>query len=184
LNLKRLIVPGLAAGAIAVALTMPIGADDGVVTTTVTPLVLSVSVDETSVSYGALPLSTAVDSRSKGVSQEITASNNGSITSNIRIRGSDATSGVVGNTTWTLDCTGDMHGTIGANRFAHRFDTPAYDFDGGGQPLCSGVNDSKLLQAGLAVSGQAPFKLQMNMPTSSTGYAERSSTVTVIAVAP
>jgi hypothetical protein len=185
LKLKRFIVPGVVAGLIASALTMPIGADDGVITTTVTPLVLSVSVNNTEVDYGALPLSIDNSSRSKKVSnEEITATNNGSVTSNLYLRGSDATSAVPDNTTWTLDCTGGMHGTIGTNRYAHRFDTGTYDFDGGGEPLCSDPAAQKLLQSGVTTGGNALFKLQMNMPSDSTGYATRSSTVTVVAVMP
>ena len=180
MNLKRLIVPGIVAGAIAVALTMPIGAEDNI-TTTVTPLVLSVNVTPGSFDYGELEFSQDNSTRSKASSDSFTVMNTGSVASDIEIRGSDATPEVITETTWEMDCSPAGQGTVAANQFVHRFafgDSP--DFGGGGAALCDEAN--KVLATDVIVGGSFGFGLEMNMPTSSTGLSERSTTVTVIAV--
>jgi hypothetical protein len=187
LKLKRFIVPGVVAGLIASALTMPIGADDGVITTTVTPLVLSVSVNQTSIDYGSVPLSADDNSRSVKQSPAIQFTNNGSVPSKLLIRGSDATTTASGHSTWILDCDPSARGEVGLNKYAHRFDRPSgttYDFVGGGEALCSSPAESKELMPTLGAGDSDEFKLEWNMPTASTGYSPRSSTVTVIAVSP
>jgi hypothetical protein len=189
LNLKRLIVPGIAAGAIAVAMTVPITAEDGVITTTVTPLVLSVSVDEESVNYGSLEFSAANDDRETALSQMITATNDSSVIADLRIRGSDASPANTTHSTWQLNCAPGETGTIDIDQYVHRFALgPTYNFfdTNTSESLCD--SGSALLQSGLAASGagQIDFKLQWSMPLENPtgGYSARSSNVTIIAVTP
>jgi hypothetical protein len=181
LNLKRLIVPGIAAGAIAVALTMPIGADDGEISTTITPLVISVSVSPDTVNYGTAPMSAADNSRSTKESPTITVTNTGSVPIHVDLRGSDAEPDVNGQATWTLNCEPIGLGVVGTNQFVHKFGLGATpDFNGSGiNTLCSDSN--KRLQSNLALNGQSQFMLQFAMPTASTGLGPRSSSVTVVA---
>ena len=184
MKIKRLIVPGVVAGLLAMGLTMPIGADNSI-TTTVTPLVLSVSVDQTSVQYGSLPLSPDNIDRSVGLSQVINATNHSSVTANLQIKGSDATPTDGNDSTWTLDCSPATTGTVGTDQYVHRFALGgSYDFVSNGKAMCPVAYTA--LASGLEANGAGmiDFKLQMNMPIASDGYSQRSSTVTVIAVAP
>jgi len=179
LKLKHLFVPAVA-GLIAAALTMPIGADDEIVTT-VTPLVLSVNVTPGSFDYEELEFSQDDSTRSKAESDIFTVTNTGSVSSDIEVRGSDATPEVLTEATWEMDCSPAGLGTVAANQFVHRFafgDSP--NFSGGGTALCDDSN--KNLATDVIVGGSFGFGLEMNMPTSSTGLSERSTTVTVIAI--
>ena len=155
-----------------------IGAESSqVISATVTPGVVSVILSTPSVAYGTLPLSTSNDIRSTALSSAITATNNGTVTEALNIRGTDTTNG----TTWTLNSSPATTGTVGANQFAHRFDADA-SFDTGTAKALSTSNQT--LAASVAASGTQAFVLQMNMPTSSTDSVEKTTTVTVQAVAP
>ena len=163
------------------ALTLPVLADSNSVSVSVTPMVVAVNVNPTSIDYGSLALSAADDARSTAVSPQIGVFNTGSVIADFKVRGSNATPSIGGQTTWTLDCTGTT-GVVGANKYALRFSTanPA-DFIGGGDTLCP--SSDKTLATSAAVGGETDVKFQMNMPTGSTGYSSRSSTITVIATA-
>ena len=182
MNLKRLIVPSIIAGAIAVALTMPIGADDSI-SVSVTPLVLSVTADVESINYGTMPYSAADNSRSTKASPLVTVTNNGSVASHIDLRGANATADVGGQDNWTLSCDPPGLGVVAQNQFVHKFGQgDVSDWNGGGiNTLCSGT--AKRLASNVQSSNAATFKLEFAMPTSSSGFGARSSAVTVIAVA-
>jgi hypothetical protein len=175
---KKFVLGFLALIALGMALILPATADDEV-SATVTPLVLAVNVSPTSTDYGALALSPADNSRVQGVSDLIMATNTGSVTSDFMIRGSDALPTVGTDTTWTINCSPAVRGTVGANQFVHRFQVAPLD-DVNAQALCSALD--KTLFSDVAPLGQIPFELQMNMPTTTTGFSERTTTVTVIAV--
>jgi hypothetical protein len=178
--LKRLAVLGIAVAAIAGVLTLPALAD-GTVTATVTPLVVSVTVDTPTFDYGTMPLSAADNTRSKKESSVITATNNGSGPEDFALKGSDATPAVGTEATWTLSCTSG--GTVDNNQFVHRYSTGnPPDFVGGSAPLCSGSAQNIATNVA-ATTGSSSFGLQMNMPTGTTGYSQRSTTVTVVATA-
>ena len=182
MNLKRLLVPGVGAGIMAVALTMPIGADDSI-SVSVTPLVLSVSADVDTVNYGTLAYSTDNSSRSTEESPLITVTNNGSVASHIDLRGANATAQVNGQDNWTLSCDPNGLGTVAMNQFVHKFGAGAVgDFNGSGIfTLCS--DSSKRLASAVDPQGNADFTLQFAMPTGTNGFGPRASSVTVIAVA-
>jgi hypothetical protein len=183
LNFKRFIVPGVVAGLIAVVLTMPVGADDSIAVS-VTPLVLSVSASPDTVNYGTMPYSAANDSRSTKESAAITVTNNGSVPTHIDLRGANADALVDGQDDWTLRCDPNGLGTVGNNQFVHKFGAGStVDFNGSGIfTLCS--DSSKRLASNVALAGEAMFVLQFAMPTGTNGFGPRSSSVTVIAVAP
>ena len=147
------------------------------ISATVTPKLVSVSVSPTTVNYGTLALSTSDGSRTTALSGTFTATNGGNVTETFNIKGTDAT----GGTTWTLDYSPANTGTVGNDQYVHRYDEGA-SFIGG---EAAALSTSYLtLKAGVAALGTADFVLQMNMPTGTTGYGQRSSTVTVQAVAP
>ncbi|HEX5369594.1 MAG TPA: hypothetical protein VFY10_09295 [Dehalococcoidia bacterium] len=164
--------------AIAGVLTLPALADSNTVSVSVTPMVVAVNVSPTSIDYGTLALSAADDSRMTAVSGNVAVKNTGSVAADFKIRGSDATPLNPNDATWTLDCSSST-GLVGLNRYVHRFSTsnPA-DFVGGGNTLCS--DKDTMLSANIPVVGETDVTFQMNMPTDSTGYSARSSTVTVV----
>jgi hypothetical protein len=177
---KKLVLSLAAVVLLGIALLMPAIADDEV-DATVTPLVLAVNVNPTSIDYGALAPSPANDDRTQAVSEILTATNAGSVAVDLMIRGSDAVPTVDTEATWTLDCSPADRGTVSADQFAHRYRVTPFD-DATAQALCSGSD--KTLASGVAPLGTSDFVLQMNMPTSTTGFSLRTTTVTVIAVEP
>lgn len=159
------------------ALAFPVGAlNEASVTATVTAKNISVSVGPTSVAYGPLALSATNASRTTASSSTITATNDGNVTENFDIRGSDATGSTVN---WTLNSSPATTGTVGTNQYVHRFDEGATFTDGEAAALDSVAY--KDLKNGIATSGTAQFVLQMNMPTSTTDFSQHSTTVTVLA---
>ena len=156
------------------SLAMPVSAaEESGIVCTVTPggVLVSVSVTPTSVAYGTVSLS------SNSTSVEITATNDGNDVEDFQIKGSDAT-GAGGNVTWTLSDT-----AVGANQYMHEFATPTYPASGnhgGWSPLTTSY---QTLVTDVSVSGSQAFKMQIWPPTSTTGYGERSTTVTILAIA-
>jgi hypothetical protein len=171
--------------ALAALLYLPAGADDDL-TATITPLVLSVEVSPSSIAYGTLPLSNNDIDRRLAMSQTITADNLGSDAKFV-IRGSDATTLTQDHANWTLDCSSDTTGIVGQDQFVHRFKVGSQpDFNqSGAHTLCSTANGgSKELSPNVISGTDVEFTLQLAMPIGSTGQSQRSTTVTVIAVAP
>jgi len=171
--MKKIIV-GISVFAL-LAFAFPVGADDtAVVSATVTPQNISVSVSPTSVDYGTLPLSTTDLNRSMAESVVITASNNGNVTEDFNIRGSNSTD-------WTLSSSPDATGTVGTDQFAHRFDAGSTFVNAEAAALDSVTYKS--LSVDIVQSGNQDFVLQMNMPTSSSVTTQQSTDVTVQATA-
>ena len=163
--------------AIAGGLVLPVLADSNTVSVSVTPMVVAVNVNPTTIDYGSLALSAADDTRTTAISSQIAVTNTGSVAADFKVHGSNATSSN-GGTTWTLDCS-SATGVVGTNKYVHRFSTanPA-DFIAGGDTLCPGTD--KTLATNVATAGETDVKFQMNMPTGSTGYGARTSTITVV----
>jgi hypothetical protein len=143
-------------------------------------VVLSVSIEQANVSHGSLPLSPSDGNRSTNASPTLKVTNGGNAPANLLIRGSDATT-TSGNT-WTLSCLPDgALGTVALDQYAYRYfvlpDTIA-----NAQAMCSASD--KTLASSVAAGTFVEFRLQMNMPTATTGFGERTSTVTITAVQP
>lgn len=150
-------------------------ASTGVVSATVTPQNISVTVSDGAVAYGTLTLNDTEDTTSGGVNDSQLATNDGNVTEDFNIRSTDAT----GGTTWTLA------GSAGADQFAHSFCN-----SGSGSPdpcdatptwgaLSTSYNS---LATAVAPAGTNRFDLQINTPTSSSDFVQKSITVTVQAV--
>ena len=163
-----------------------LAADTGTVAATVTPLlVLSVSLDVTNVAYGTLATSPNNTSRTTGQSAVITATNNGNTNEDIRIYTGNATPADGAHATWILNCDSndvDPDGTVAANQYVHRFDKAAPLDSGDALTICTNAAQ-KVISSALAPTGSHQFVLQLNMPTSTTGFSQRSMTVTIVAFA-
>jgi len=179
INNKKLWAALGTAALLASAAIPALAADTGVVTATVTPQLISVSVSPGSVAYGTLALSVNDGSRTTKESGTITATNDGNVTEKFNIKGSDATGG---STPWTLSDTPADTGTVAANQYVHDF-SQTVPFDETTDKSLNSVT-YKELAASVAVGANDTSELQMNMPTSSTdASAQKSTTVTVQATA-
>lgn len=184
--MRQLALVAVIALALFGALALPAGSQSpDTLETFVTPEFVSITITGGPVQYGSVPLSTADDNRSMAARGPISVVNNGSVTVDLVIHGSNATSTEPGNTPWTLDCT-PTNGQVGQNRFVHKFGKDSvpstFDFNAFGFLLCPESENAKSLATDMAPEGSIPFVLQISMPTESTGFAERSSPVIVTAV--
>ncbi len=145
------------------AVCVPVMADttDDVIAT-VTPQLISVSVDTPSVDYGVLDVGeTSVPSA------VITATNDGNVTEKFEIMSSDSTG-------WTISNT-----AVGAEIFMHEFAT-----DDDAYANYTAMDDAayNTLDASVATpSGTQLFKLRLKMPSSTTVTETQSTTVTILA---
>lgn len=146
---------GMAVGIVATADTT------GTVTATVTPQIISVTVDVSDVDYGILDVS-----ETSAPSSVITATNNGNVAEKLEIKGSDSTN-------WTLSDT-----AIGADIFMHEFAT---DDDSYVSYTALDNTNYTTLDASVAASGTQLFKLQLKMPSSTSVTDQQSTTITVLA---
>lgn len=155
-------------------------AEAGPITATVTPQLVSVTVDVSNVGYGTQNLSTT-DNTPTG-DPEITATNNGNVAENFTIKGDDATDG---SNIWTLS------NTAGADAYVHKFnnDTGTYPdsssvaLDKAGKSLSTSVSGGSSCTTFCTGGGSEAFKLRMDTPASTSSFAEHSTTVTVVASA-
>ena len=146
-------------------------------------LVLAVRIPESSslVQFGDLLLSDANDSRTTGQSDVLEVWNDGATEVSLLIEGTDAEPSDSQHSTWTLDCTNQPNGLVGEHRYVLRFaPTMNPDWAQDGMALCTAPGNTFVQSIGSG--GQVQFRLQVAMPTETTGYSERSSTVTITAV--
>ena len=185
--MKKLALVSVLVAALFGALAVPaLSQTSDTIEVTMSPqLLLSVIIDQEAVDYGTLALSPSNASRTQMPSFTVSVRNTGNAPTNLVIAGSDATS-TLGSNTWVLNCDPADMGTVGMNQYVHRFwESTASVNDA--QALCSD-SDKELAtdvqpwteQNNISVG----FRLQLNMPTGTTGYGERTSTVTVTAVQP
>lgn len=152
-------------------------ASTATVAATVTPQNISVSVNDGSVAYGTLDLSSTQNTTSSGVDDSQTATNDGNVAEDFNITSTNAT----GGTAWTLA------GTIGANQFKHSFCTTG---TGSPDPCDTSPTWTAITTAGsyqalgsnITVSGTKKFDLKLDTPSSTSDYTQKSITVTVQAV--
>ncbi len=138
------------------------GFADNVISVTVTPATVGVTVNPTSVAYGLLAYDTVSGA------QSITATNTGTSAANLQIQGAVASDGAT--STWTLAS------SRGENQYTHEFN------DGTNWGFLT--TSAQTLKNGVAAGGTADFQLRLGMPTSSGSTAQHSTTVTVIATMP
>ena len=136
---------------------------ESIVNASVTPAVLSVTVTPNTVDYGTVELDATGETPTPLF---FTATNNGSITENIEIRGDDTGA-------WTLEA------TAGANQYVHRASKNNFS----PQTIVL-TTSNQVLDTNVATSGTVTVHLNLDAPTSSTTAATQTAPVTVIAVAP
>ena len=136
---------------------------ESTVSATVTPAVLSVTATPTSVDYDVVELTSADNIPTPST---FTATNNGSITENIDIRGANTAD-------WTLVST-----VPATDQYRHEFSK-----DGFTTPIIL-TTANQGLDTGIAVNGTVTVSLRLDAPTASTTAATQTAPVTVIAVAP
>ena len=136
---------------------------ESTVNATVTPAVLSVTVTPSSVDYDVVEL-TSIDNLPTPTF--FTATNNGSITEDIEIRGANTAN-------WTL-----VSGVPGTDEYRHEASK-----DGFTTPIIL-TTANQGLDTGVAVNGTVTVSLRLDAPTSSTTAAQQTAPVTVVAVAP
>ncbi len=136
---------------------------ESTVSATVTPAVLSVIVSPDNVDYGTVELGVQ-DNLPTPIS--FTATNNGSITEDIDIRGADTAN-------WTLVST-----VPATDEYRHEASK-----DGFTTPIILTTSNLSL-DTNVATSGTVIVSLRLDAPTDTTTIAQQTAPVTVIAVAP
>ncbi len=130
---------------------------------------VSVSVSDGVVTYGTMPANTSKSTLD--LSDMQTATNNGDVTENFNIKGTDATGG---GCTWTLVATN------GSNQYIHQFcNDTSYDCSSPPTNYTALTTDYQSLATGIPVSGTVDFQLRITVPTESSCYGEQSVNVTI-----
>lgn len=141
-------------------------ATEGTVTATVTAQNVAVTVSDGSITYGTLAVSTTQDTTSGGLDDSQTATNAGNVTSDLDIKGQDAT----GGTGWTLA------GSINTDTYVQEFCTSDCD----SSPSWTALTTSyQTLGSSVAAAGTVVFDTKISMPSSVSDYVEKSVDVTV-----
>jgi len=151
---------GLAVGVAVQAVTT----DD--VTATVKVQNISVAVTNGIVTYGTLGAGTSEDTTLSGVNNTQTATNDGNVTEDFNIRGTDSAN-------WTLGA------SVGSDIYVHEFckvDTGDCD----GTPVWAALTTGyATLKTGVTTGGTYDFDLQITTPSPSTSFVQQSVNVTV-----
>lgn len=141
-------------------------ATEGTVTATVTAQNVAVSVSDGSISYGTVALSSTADTTTNGLSDSQTATNDGNVSSDLDIKGQDAS----GGTAWTLG------GSIGSDQYKHDFCVSDCD----GTPTWVALTTTyQTLASGVAASGTQVFDTRISTPSATSDYVEKSVDVMV-----
>jgi hypothetical protein len=140
---------------------------EGTVTCTVSAFLVSVTVTDGNVAYGALEVGTSESTLDLTDTQ--TAFNSGTVAEDFNIKSSNATGS---SQDWTL-----VTGTPGNNEFKHEF-----SIDSGSHWTAMSNSYTSLITDVAATSGSEPFDLRITMPGSTTDYLGHTITVTVEAV--
>jgi len=152
-----------------IALTIGAGteaATEGTVTATVTAQNVAVTVSDGTVTYGTIAVSTTEDTTSSGLNDSQTATNDGNVSSDLDIKGQNAT----GGTGWTLAA------TIGSDQYVHEFCTTDCD----SSPSWTALTTSyQTLASGVAGSGSQVFDLKISLPSSVSDYTQKAVDVMV-----
>jgi len=168
--MKKLLLPAILFF-LALILTIPISAaETGVVTATVTPKVISVTVSPTTISYGTVQL--GKNDVSPTPDTEVIVTNNGTVNEKLSIKGANASALVGGVTyTWILSSS-----TTGENLFMHKRAMSPYE---SWSALSTGYVQ---FVASESPAGSRNLKFTISMPTTITGEAgQYSTTITVLA---
>jgi hypothetical protein len=186
---RRTLALLVALSLVAVMLPAAVFAAEGTVTCTVSATLVSITVEDGNVDYGALDLgetkNTALYDETHNAygmttpqTQNIT--NTGNVNVDLWISSSDA----IGATNWTLSTT-----TVSANEFALGWYDSATPYVGGEAIGFTSFGGTAGVSFGMANSGgnvtpgdSRYLELEIDMPSETTDYGEHAITVTVEAV--
>lgn len=141
-------------------------ATEGTVTATVTAQNVAVSVSDGTIAYGTIAVSGTANTTSAGLDDSQTATNDGNVSSDLDIKGQDAT----GGTAWTLA------GTIGSDQYKHDFCITDCD----GTPTWVSLTTTyQTLASGVAASGTQVFDTRISVPSATSDYVQKSVDVMV-----
>lgn len=148
------------------------GAPEENVQVRVTPTLVSILVEPTSINFGAVALN-----QESAQSGEVSVTNNGSVAIDVGAKGSDATysSGGVTNT-WSLSDTAN-----GANQYTLKFSK-----DGWSTETYLNATNYKVYvgpPASIGVGANQNCRLKLKMPTSTSVYGEHTANVYFLATA-
>lgn len=169
--MKLLLAASLFAALTATVLYLPAGADneDGEVDVTITPKVISINVDTTSVSYNDVELNVGdVRPSPEGFS----VSNNGTVDVDLYIRGDD-TFNSDSSLGWTLGA------APGIETYAHRFSTDNAPTIGDFTPLTTSLQS--LFSSSVSPGSGIDVKLSLGTPTETNNLGAQTTTVSVLA---
>ena len=136
------------------------GADTGTVAATVTVQSISVTVTDGTVAYGIIVAGASKDTVTPSDLQ--TATNNGNVTENLNIRGTNSAA-------WILAATAS-----GATNYKHEFSKDRFATSGTALTL---VNQT--LASSVAPAGTQTFDLKVTTPPSAANFTEQSVNVIV-----
>ena len=173
--MKLLIASIAILGVLGLAVGMAVQADE-IVTATVTPQIIAVTVTDGSVDYGILAAAGTADTNTLS-SEEQTITNNSNVSADIQIKSGDAISG---GTDWELVASG----SVGTDTFGHQYDindsASWTDFPTDNSYTASPV---VTLDASGGADNDATLDLKILMPLIITDTAPHSIDVTVLATA-
>jgi len=154
INISIIILAGVLIG------TMAFSANEDGVTATVTAREISLTVEDGSISYGSLDLSTATSTLAAGIDDMQTVTNTGSVAEDFNIKGTDSTD-------WTLA------GSIGSEEYKHEFSTST------GSSWDALTLDYQALDTDVASAATTSLDLQITVPSATTHFTVQSLDVTV-----
>lgn len=139
-----------------------------IITATISPTLVSLTIDISTVDYGAVPLGT-ID-RAPLSDPKVSVIHNGNVNEDFKIRGSNA----VSNITWTLAV------TPGSNQYVHKY----------GMAIPPAIPDSFTpmtvsngdFATDLAPSESRNLKLRISTPTSTSSYSQLTTSVYLTAL--
>ncbi len=177
---KFLVALGLAV-LLSAALWLPSAAQsEGTVTATVTVQEIAVSVSPTTINYLTLPFETSQRSDALATPVTFTASNDGNINIDLKVRGANTTTGGI----WGITATAPNCGAAQINQFRHSVigktgvsdDTPIF---------MTTSNSSTDLVSTLIAAGTKDFNSEIFMPCSGSSSvgATATTSITVVALA-
>jgi hypothetical protein len=145
-------------------LALPTNADDKTVNATVTAKVISLSVNTSNLAYGSLGLGSQNNSPTP---TNVLVANTGTVAADFKIKGM-----VSSPAAWTL-----TSADPGANIYRHRFDTTS-----GGSFNGALSTSSQALLNDVNMGGDVQVFFKLDMPTSTTSFAEQTLPVVITAL--
>lgn len=180
--MKKLLIASGVAVLLSAALWLPsLAQSEGAISASVTVQNVSVSVSPTSVNYGTLPFETTKRSGT-AVSPFFTATNNGNVNEDLKVRGADAT--VTGGP-WAIQATALDCVTPVLNKYRHAAIGATSGVDDTAIFMTTSNSSSNLVSS-LAASVTKDFNSEIFMPCSgSAGGTGATATtgITVVAIA-